>query len=163
MPRIDTLLAHPVYQEHARRIAELERDRAFCRHGLEHLLDVARIMWIANLEQDLGFDRELVYAAALLHDIGKDEQYQMGISHAVASERIAARLMGDLPCELRFPPEQERQIRCAILGHRNLRADAEPLEKLLYRADKASRTCFACAASADCNWSFEQKNRTVTV
>ena len=37
-------------------------------------------------------------------------------------------------------------ILTAIRGHRKLRADAEPLERLLYTSDKASRMCFACPA-----------------
>ena len=38
---------------------------------MRHFLDVARLAWIAGLEQGLGLDKEIVYAAALLHDIGK--------------------------------------------------------------------------------------------
>ena len=37
-------------------------------------------MWIKNLEEQLKFDSEVIYAPALLHDIGKDEQYESGIS-----------------------------------------------------------------------------------
>ena len=52
-------------------IEAAEADRVFCRHGLPHLLDVARIAWILNLERGCGLHRDVVYAAALLHDIGK--------------------------------------------------------------------------------------------
>ena len=48
-------------------------------------------------------------------------------------------------------------ILTAIKGHRRLREDPEPLEKLLYESDKASRICFACPAEAQCDWSREEK------
>lgn len=74
MPRIDYICANGLFRRHLGNIAQLESGRIFCRHGIDHLLDVARIMWIKNLEEDLEFDREVIYATALLHDIGKDEQ-----------------------------------------------------------------------------------------
>ncbi len=47
------------------------RRGTYCRHGLEHLLDVARISYIQVLEDGLDYDENVLYAAALLHDIGK--------------------------------------------------------------------------------------------
>ncbi len=163
MPRVDAVWRAAAFQAHLTRIDELEDAREFCRHGAAHLLDVARIMWIANLEQGLGLDRELVYATALLHDIGRDEQYETGIPHDVASERIACEILTALPEGVRFSAAELTQIRRAILGHRGLRADASVLEELLYRADKASRACFTCAARAACNWSEDKMNPAVAV
>ena len=54
-------------------------------------------------------------------------------------------------------------ILTAIRGHRKLRADAEPLERLLYTSDKASRMCFACPAEAECDWSSEKKNMELKI
>ena len=71
MPRIDYICANGLFRRHLGNIAQLESGRIFCRHGIDHLLDVARIMWIKNLEEQLEFDREVIYATALLHDIGK--------------------------------------------------------------------------------------------
>lgn len=163
MPRVDAVWSSAAFQAHLERIDELEAAREFCRHGAAHMLDVARIMWIANLEQGLGLDRELVYATALLHDIGRDEQYETGIPHDVASERISCEILTALPDEARFSAAELTQIRRAILGHRGLRADASVLEELLYRADKASRACFACATRAACNWSEDKMNPAVAV
>ncbi len=163
MPRVDAVWRNAAFQAHLARIDELEAEREFCRHGAAHLLDVARIMWIANLEGGLGLDRELVYATALLHDIGRDEQYETGIPHDVASERIACEILTAVPEDVRFSAAELTQIRRAILGHRGLRADASVLEELLFRADKASRACFACAARAACNWSEDKMNPAVAV
>ena len=44
------------------RIEQLEQQRIFCRHGLEHLLDVARIAWILTMEDQLPLDKEIVYS-----------------------------------------------------------------------------------------------------
>ena len=66
---------HPLFQEYYDKLKEAERGRKFCRHQMEHLLDVARIAYILNLEQKLGIRKEVIYAAALLHDIGKYRQY----------------------------------------------------------------------------------------
>ena len=50
----------------------------------------------------------------------------------------------------------------AIRNHRNARIAGEPdLRGVLYRADKASRACFACEAEKDCNWKGEKKNLTI--
>ena len=147
MPRVDAVWLHPAYQTSYRWLEELERDRPFCRHQLRHLLDVARIMWIGNLEKGLGLDREVVYATALLHDVGKPVQYTMGAPH----EEVGARLADG--------------ILQAIWAHRRFDADAEPLARLLYQADKASRPCFACPAEVRraCSWSDAKKNLGVSV
>ena len=71
MDRINQIWQHHVYQEHYKKIQELENDRIFCRHTPEHFLDVARLMYIYALEEHMDLSRELIYATALLHDIGK--------------------------------------------------------------------------------------------
>ena len=38
--------------------------------------NVARLMYIYALEEHLELPKELIYAAALLHDIGRAQQYQ---------------------------------------------------------------------------------------
>ncbi len=120
-------------------------------------------MWIKNLEEQMGFDREVVYATALLHDIGKDEQYESGISHDVASERVAAAILDSMSDDAAFDPADAAAIKTAILGHRKLRVNSQPLERLLYTADKASRACFACPARNACNWSDDKKNLSIRV
>ena len=74
--RLEAIRNHPLYQSSLRRLNDLERGRIFCRHGMEHLLDTARIAYIKSLERALPLSRDLIYAAALLHDIGKWEQYE---------------------------------------------------------------------------------------
>ena len=54
-------------------------------------------------------------------------------------------------------------ILTAIQGHRKLRQDPEPLERLLYESDKASRMCLACPSEGLCDWSEEKKNMEIKV
>ena len=70
MKNIDRIINHPLFIMSMKKIHDYEIDRVFCCHGIEHSLDVARVAYIANLEQNLGFQKEMIYAAALLHDIG---------------------------------------------------------------------------------------------
>ena len=104
MTRVRAVWEHPVFQRELARLEELERDRPFCRHGIQHLLDTARIMRILNLEQGLGFSREVVYATALLHDVGKAGQYAGGEPHEVAGERLARKILESAPPDTRFAP-----------------------------------------------------------
>lgn len=154
--RIHEIWSHPLYQEHYQRLQELEKDRCFCRHTGEHFLDVARLAYISVLEQGLPLSREVVYAAALLHDIGRDEQYQNGTPHQEAGARISAEILTDLD----FSPEETAQILSAVRSHRSLTPNTA-FESLFYQADKKSRNCFLCPAQAECNWPPEKKNMSI--
>ena len=58
MERLNTVLRHPLYQQYYKELREEERDRIFCCHQMEHLLDVARIAYIRNLENNLVYDSD---------------------------------------------------------------------------------------------------------
>ena len=113
MTRVRAVWEHPVFQRELAWLEELEHDRPFCRHGAQHLLDTARIMWILNLEQGLGFSRELVYATALLHDVGKAGQYAGGEPHEVAGERLAREILESAPPDTRFAPDDVDQMQAS--------------------------------------------------
>ena len=93
MNRINAILKDPEYQTYLREIGICEKDRIFCRHNMAHFLDVARLAWIFNLEEHMNLERERIYAAALLHDIGRHLQYREGIPHEKASEKLAAPIL----------------------------------------------------------------------
>ena len=125
---------------------------------LVHFLDVARIGMILNLEEGLGIPRELIYGAALLHDIGKHRQYEEGIPHEQASALIAPEILR----ECGFAEKETSAIIDAILAHRN--SDVIPernLRGVLYRADKASRPCYACRVERECSWKDGRKNKEI--
>lgn len=202
MERIKKLFEHPVYQDQFQKLQRAEQERIFCRHTLEHFLDVARLMYIYYLEdrernwgagaaalsdsQELPengggtgkrlekedglrkdslqeracgtvLSKELIYAAALLHDIGRFQQISRGIPHDRASAAYAREILPD--CD--FDETEIKQIEHAILCHRDDSGEKETLSAYLYRADKKSRCCFACPAAKECNWSEEKKNHQI--
>ncbi len=162
MKTIEEIRHHPLYVEYYEKLKQAEKDRVFCCHQIEHLLDVARIAYITSMEQDLGIRKEVIYAAALLHDIGKYRQYVERIPHEKASAKIAEVILDELP-KGAFSKEEKASILQAILGHRREREDMEVLERLIYNSDKRSRKCFACEAVSECDWDHKQKNFTIEV
>ena len=155
MDRIDKIISHTLFIECLKENRSAEEDRIFCCHDMTHFLDVARIGTIIAMEEGLNIDRELIYGAALLHDIGKHRKYKTGIPHEQASADIAPGILSDCG----FTQEETAVIIEAILAHRD---SASALEKnlrgVLYRADKLSRPCFSCSASPECNWKESKKN-----
>ena len=158
MERVNRIINDTEYQKFLHEIKKCEKDRIFCRHNMAHFLDVARIAWILNLEEHMNLERERVYAAALLHDIGRHLQYQEGIRHEIASEKLA----GPILERCSFTEEEKKEILKAILDHRTREIEKErSLSGVLYRADKMSRSCFACDAEQQCDWGIEKKNRQI--
>lgn len=158
MNRVNAVWNHGLYREAYQKIQELEHGRRFCGHSAEHFLAVARLAWIYSLEDRAGLNREIVYAAALLHDIGRYRQYLDGTPHHEASAELAARI---LP-ECGFREEETEEILGAILGHRSPELRQEKsLRGYLYRADKQSRNCLACGALTECDWPPEKKNLAI--
>ena len=114
MENIDRIIHHPLFRMSMKKIGECEKDREFCCHGISHSLDVARMAYIVNLEQHLGFSKEMIYGAALLHDIGRWRQYEEDIPHEEAGAALAADILEDTS----FSRNEIRQILEAIGSHR---------------------------------------------
>ena len=108
------------------------------------------------MEEGLDIERGLVYAAALLHDIGRFRQYEDGTPHDVASVEIAERL---LP-ECGYTKQETSVIVDMIASHRK-KGSGMDINALFYQADKMSRSCFLCPAEKECNWSAEKKNMVI--
>lgn len=88
MKRVNKILSNVEFKSCLQTIEDFERERIFCKHGLTHLLDVARISYILNLESGLNVPKEIIYATTLLHDIGRYDQYMYNIPHNQAKNRI---------------------------------------------------------------------------
>lgn len=157
---VDKLLKNTNYLEQLEHLEHLERDRQFCRHGLEHLLAAARLTWIRCLEGRRTMDKEMIYLAALLHDLGRIDQYEKGTPHHEASAERA----GELLSQIGYPQDRIGKIQEAILGHRGSGSSGEVVElsALLCWADQRSRMCFCCGAKEACSWREDQKNDTIT-
>lgn len=152
MDRFNCIISDKKYIYYLKRNKELEKGRKFCKHNLKHFLDVARIAQLINLEENLGFEKEIIYTTAILHDIGKSFQYENGTPHEVASWEVSKEIIKNY----KFSQEEIEFIKQGILGHRDKKSKGFAL--LIYRADKLSRLCITCKAINDCNWSNEKKN-----
>lgn len=163
--RVEKIRANGLFASELAKIDELEKDRIYCRHGMGHLLDVARIGRIFLLEEGAADAHpeltELMYAAALLHDIGRAKEYEDGTPHDEASVMIAREV---LPA-CGYTEEETEMICSAIEGHRGTddMDEGTVLARLLKKADKLSRPCYACEAEATCKWPDEKKNMKITV
>ena len=170
MERINQILNHPLYLEYLQKIKSWEKDRIFCKHDMVHFLDVCRIaenFWLRFCleKKECGEEKEddifsenmkvYIYATGLLHDIGRWQEYELGIRHEIASATLADSILTNCG----FHENEKSRILQAISDHRNAQVKEEDsLSGWIYRADKKSRACFACEAQQLCDWSLTKKN-----
>lgn len=159
LERYHNILKHNLYQEMLQSLESFEKERKFCCHTLEHFCDVARIMYIFALEEQSELTKDLIYATALLHDIGRAKEYAEGIPHDEAGIEIARMILKDTG----YQSEEIEQIVQAIGSHREKESKTGTLGAYLYRADKLSRQCFCCKAVEECYWDENKKNHTIIV
>ena len=151
MERINKILNNSKYKDYLNRNSFCEKDRVFCKHNLEHFLDVSRIAYIMVLEENMNVPKEIIYA------IGRWVEYEGGEKHNKASYKMSL----DILKECDFNKEEIDIILSGILNHRN--SEAEGLDKIIYLADKKSRSCFLCNAEKLCKWSKEKKNLDIII
>ncbi len=158
MNRINCIIKHTLFQSTLTEIELLEQDRVFCLHDLEHYLSVARIMYILTLERGLNLQKDIIYATALLHDIGRAAQYKSSTPHALESATLAQSILKD--CS--YTSNEIDAILQAILSH-NKKEQLSVLASVLEEADTLSRNCYHCKAYNECYWAEERKNKGVIV
>lgn len=156
MERYNLIIHNEEFRELLKRLRVAEADRIFCGHDITHLLAVSRIAYIMVLEKKLDISKDVVYAAGLLHDIGRVAQYEQGLEHHLESARIAEKVMA----ECGYEENEIHVVTEAIKSHRNEQSE-NALNEILYKADKLSRNCFMCEAYTECNWAESKKNRGV--
>lgn len=155
MERINKIINNSKFRELLNKLNNLEKDRIYCRHNMEHFLDVARIGALLNEDENLGYNRELIYSAALLHDLGRVTEYEAGTPHDEASVDIAKRILA--ACD--FDDEEIVIVTEAIASHRRYKMEDtdRTFGALLYRADKLSRNCMLCDAPG-CKIPMDKRN-----
>lgn len=158
MELVNKIINNQLYQSYLKNIEELEKDRIYCRHNISHFMDVARIAYIKSMEMQVPIDKRLIYAAALLHDIGRYEQYVNHIPHELAGGIIGREIL----TQCGFGNEEVEIIIYAIVSHREIKGDERmDLSGILYQADKLSRLCFSCKERKTCNWDEIRKNSLI--
>lgn len=153
------ILKNEYYLSQLKRLSELERDRIFCRHDMEHFLSVARITMILCSRKKVRIPADIVYSAALLHDIGRVQEYTEGIPHDIAGQETASVILDEAGCN----EENKSRIISLIAGHRKTGLRPDTPEAIFGRADKLSRNCFECSARSQCNWQSEKMNLEIEV
>lgn len=152
---INAVWENDLYQEKYKSLQKIEKTRKYCGHDISHFLDVARLMWTYNTENGTGLKRDVVYATALLHDIGRYDEAVNGKPHHEAGADLA----GEILKSTKFTSKEKEEIAEAIRTHRDANFnDENSLRGYLYRADKRSRACFCCKAANTCSWPIKKRN-----
>ena len=144
-----------VYQQYTEEIRRREETRRFCVHDAHHFWEVARVGYILYLSGEVDCPewenhsatavKEMIYAAAFLHDIGRFLEYD---DPRKDHSRESAVLARPLLTEAGFSDEEIFLIEKAIAHHRT--AGTSGFDLLLYRADKESRPCCTCPVLKEC-------------
>lgn len=158
--RINLILHNSKFNEYLNNNNISEQHRKFCKHDLNHLIDVARVAYIISLENNLNYSKDMIYAASLLHDIGRWQQYKQNVPHETASANLAREILQSS----NYSPDEIHLICSAILNHRNYgdHYDRNSLDYIIYKSDKLSRKCFSCSSINECNWNDINKNYDIT-
>lgn len=157
MERVNKILKNSKYREYLNKNSLFEEDRIFCKHNLEHFLDVSRIAYIMALEENIDISKEIIYAIGLLHDIGRWVEYEGGEEHNKASYNLSLKILRE--CD--FKESEIDIILSGILNHRN--SESKGLDKIIYLADKKSRSCFLCKSEKLCKWDKSKKNLDIII
>ncbi|MCL2336841.1 MAG: HD domain-containing protein [Firmicutes bacterium] len=169
--RVEQILTDSLYAQWVAKNVALEKERPFCGHDWQHMLDVARIAYILVLEdvlladlllEDAAVDalpaawagrretdaaKELIYAAGLLHDIARWQEYETGVDHALAGSLLA----GPVLERAGYDDAERELIVTAIREHRGGGQEASPLGQYLCQADDLSRPCARCGVRGECH------------
>lgn len=160
MVRVDRLIRDPEYGQYLEENRCREVNRRYCRHDLQHMIDVARITYLLFLETgdlnsfmeqyelaQLATAREIIYATGILHDIGRWQEYDTDEDHALIGARLAPALL----YRAGFSNAEVQMICRAVKAHRQAGDGAGILGRHLSRADDLSRLCASCLAREDCH------------
>ena len=186
MKRVNSILQDKSFIKRINEIEEGEKGRKFCKHGMEHILSVARISYELYLElyidwldnewhhTDMVKDESII---DLNDDIERNfwnKEYMKEILYVTAllhdigrcskyEETMSHHEAGPIiarPILERtgFSYGEIGDICEAIKQHGEKPEDEGCLAGILYRADKLSRVCFRCEAEGECDWESEKKN-----
>jgi uncharacterized protein len=148
IPRVNQIINHNLFNEHSTKNILAEAQRVYCRHGSDHGLSVARISYIYLLEKkEASLSKEIIYAAGILHDIGRWVEYAIQEDHALASARLAVPILQGCG----FSEQEIDIITQGIKEHRLIPSEATgKLGQALAFADDWARDCKNCESKASC-------------
>jgi len=135
---------YPLIEQEAKKAFE----NAPPTHDFSHTQRVLNLCM--HIGEEEGADTQILYAAALLHDIGREQGDANGLCHAEVSAKMARPILE----KAGFPPEKIEPVIHCIATHR-FRGDAIPFSleaKILFDCDKldAIGAIGICRAYAYC-------------
>ena len=148
------ILENEEYKKYVERICYLEKDRIYCKHDLKHSLDVARICTIIMYEQGQEVNRDIVYATALLHDIGRFKENTQ--NHEAWSVDIATEIATIVEIISFHRGNYSIKQIDELVNHGKL-----DLKESFKIADQLSRNCFCCKGSSSCKWKEENRSTNI--
>jgi len=132
-------------------IKDLEKSREFCKHNLEHCLQVARL---ALKESNGKINVEIIIVTALLHDLGRAKEWLLNYNALLTNEShniLSAKYSEKILLDCGFSIDETNLIYIAIENHNNDKVALETgLNGIIYRADKTSRDCENCKTKNKC-------------
>lgn len=147
MDRVNKILKNSQFKDYLSKNKIEEKDRLFCKHDMRHIIDVARVAYILSLEKELHIKKDIIYATALLHDIGRWKEYQnKEKDHAKESADLSKEILQK--CD--YNKEEIELITDAISNHREKDHHNSTLSEILYQSDKLCRPCYECEAIKEC-------------
>lgn len=159
------ILEDDEYKQYLKQLQNLEQNRIYCKHDLNHFLDVARICTITAYDHGISVDKDIVYAAGLLHDIGRCDP------KVSSHEEHSAKIANEILPKCGYTKDEVSQIIEIILSHRgrDVLNNIKKLDKSDYLdivdcfkiADQLSRNCFCCDATITCKWKDEEKLESI--
>ncbi len=152
--RYNMILRDELFIKRIKEIKKAEEERIFCKHGMDHLLSVARVATLIANDLGLNIRKDVIYATALLHDIGRWSEYESEMAHSRAGELYAREIL----IRTCYSKEEMDEILHAIRCHGEDTEEYGSLAWVLYKADKLSRECFNCKAYDECFWDEDRKN-----
>ena len=155
--RHNIILHDKEYIKRLKEIDEAEKERRFCRHSLDHLVSVARIGALIAVDEGLDISRDVIYATALLHDIGRWSELEKKHDHSEAGAMYAEGILR----RAGYSEQDISEITHAIRCHGEDTEKKNSLAWLLYKADKMSRSCFSCNVYEECFWDENIKNNNI--
>lgn len=151
--KTDFILQNKYFNSLLCELRVLEQNRIYCKHDISHLVEVARIMLQINNNKGLGIPHDILVATALLHDLGRVNEYKFGIDHRIAGIKDITIILSDCG----YTSKEIDIIIDAIKKHKDNSTDT--LNSLLYNADKLSRPCYTCKAINTCKWDKNLQNK----
>ncbi|MDA8442581.1 MAG: HDIG domain-containing protein [Peptococcaceae bacterium] len=147
MERVRAIVSDLDYNNYLRMIAEAEVNRVYCKHDYHHALSVARLAYLQALEAAIDSTvalKPVIYAAGLLHDIGRWQEYLTGKDHALVGAHLAAPILE----KHGFSGQEVGMIVTGISEHRS--PQVSWLGKMLATADDLCRECYRCESTDTC-------------